>query len=66
MNVNETGEYKEAQKIISKSMNKKYWYVCEIDYCVLCGRETKRRYRVYTKPKQYFIWDEVACSIHFI
>lgn len=47
-------------------MKKKYWYVTEIEFCVLCGREKKTKYRVYIKPKNKIKTKEHACSEHFI
>lgn len=44
----------------------KYWYMTEIDYCVICGREKKCRYRVYEKPEHSIILKETACHGHFI
>lgn len=46
---------------------KKYWYVTEVTACVLCGREKRYRYRVYTKPKPQdkIKYDEDACGEHF-
>lgn len=50
--------------------NNKYWYFTEVEYCVLCGRETKCKERKYTpKPKnpaKRTVWSENACHTHFI
>ena len=46
-------------------MKKKYWYVKEIEFCVICGREKKHRYRVYEKPKVKIFEQEYACGDHF-
>lgn len=43
-----------------------YWYVTTIRACVLCGRENTSKYRVYEKPKTSIIWQDDACSTHFI
>lgn len=47
---------------------RKYYYMEEITSCVLCGRETKYRWRVYEKPEPHLrvIWKEDACCTHFI
>jgi hypothetical protein len=50
---------------------KKYWYMTEITECVLCGRETKIKYRVYNKPRpsnraDRMIYKQDACAIHFM
>ena len=55
-------------------MNKKkvkYWYKTVTYECVLCGKETKNRFRVYDEPKptdpaDRFEWHQDACAIHFI
>jgi hypothetical protein len=43
-----------------------YWYVKELDICVLCGVEKERRHRVNEKPQTNLIVKEFACSEHFI
>lgn len=45
---------------------KKYYYVTEIEYCVLCGVEHKRRDRVKEKPEVSIKFIEFACDEHFI
>ena len=52
-------------------MNKKkvkYWYKTVTYECVLCGKETKNRYRVYDEPKpaNTLFWHQDACATHFI
>jgi hypothetical protein len=44
----------------------KYWYHTEINVCVLCGKETKTRERVYQKDKAGTVWIDDACHNHFI
>jgi len=44
----------------------KYWYLTEVEYCVLCGRERKSRERVYDKAKSGTVFTEFACNNHFI
>ena len=49
---------------------KKYWYKTEVTECVLCGRQTKHRYRVYgDKPNdaaERYIFKQDVCATHFI
>lgn len=45
---------------------KKYYYITEIEECVLCGKEKKRRYRVNKKPKNSIDFKQFACETHFI
>lgn len=40
----------------------KYWYCIEIDYCVLCGRKHKTRYRVYNIIQKGVRWKDIACD----
>jgi len=47
-------------------MKGKYWYITEIETCVLCGYEMKYRYRVPTKPVHSIILKDNACPEHFI
>ena len=44
----------------------KYWYRTEIDVCVLCGKETKYRTRVYQIKDAGTFWNETRCEKHFI
>jgi hypothetical protein len=45
----------------------KYWYKKEVYYCVLCGKETVYKWRVYEKPDEItrVIYKEDACGCHF-
>jgi len=36
----------------------KYWYICYVHYCPVCGHERRFRERVYEKPENYWIWEE--------
>ena len=45
---------------------KKYWYRTDIYACVLCGRETKYRQRVYKKEESATYWHDDSCAIHFM
>ncbi len=44
----------------------KYWYSTVVLYCVLCGKEKKSRERVYEKELSGTIFQEFACSNHFM
>ena len=49
----------------------KYWYFTEITECVLCGKETIVKYRVYDKPRpddrgDRMVYKQDVCAIHFI
>lgn len=33
---------------------KKYWYICDLHECPVCGHSEKYRERVYKKPKTYW------------
>ena len=46
--------------------NPQYWYITEIESCVICGVEHKDRYRVYDKPQFSINWKDSACGQHFI
>lgn len=47
---------------------RKYWYVTETTTCVLCGKEKKDKFRVYTmpKPEQKHTFKDYACGEHFM
>lgn len=36
-------------------MRKKYWYICHIYECPVCGNYSEERERVYEKPKSYWV-----------
>lgn len=46
----------------------KYWYVTEVNCCVVCGCETREKHRVHEKPKpqEKNVWRDFACWTHFI
>lgn len=48
--------------VVSK---RKYWYKDSVDVCVLCGKETRNRKRVYNKKEKGTEWSETACWGHF-
>ena len=50
----------------NKTEKPKYWYLTEVEYCVLCGRERKSRERVYDKEKSGTVFTEFACGNHFM
>ncbi len=50
-----------TQKHIDK---KKYWYATDVYCCVLCGRETKYRQRVYNENEKGIEWHDDVCWEH--
>lgn len=48
--------------MINKS---KYWYRKDVEYCVLCGKETYTRTRVYNEKDKGTFFKENACHSHF-
>lgn len=53
-------------KKIAPFKQQKYWYVEDIYACVLCGKETRYRYRVSEKPENKINWKDDACPTHFL
>lgn len=47
------------------SPKRKYWYRDEVDVCVLCGKETHYRERVYIETDKGTHWKDNACYGHF-
>jgi len=51
---------------VSHSVTKrKYWYRDDIEVCVLCGKETHNKERVYNESEKGTFWKEGACWEHF-
>ena len=48
--------------VVSK---RKYWYRDDIEVCVLCGKETHNKERVYNENEKGSFWKEGACWEHF-
>ena len=53
------------------SDDKSYWYLYEYDECVLCGRHSETKRRIYDKPKpedadERHKYTQYACPDHFI
>jgi len=44
---------------------KKYWYAIDVYVCVICGRETKYKERVYDENLKGTNYYEEACGCHF-
>ena len=44
---------------------RKYWYRDDVEVCVLCGKETHNKERVYSESKRGTSWKEGACWRHF-
>lgn len=55
-----------AQLTINALSKRKYWYRCDVEVCVLCGKETRFRERVYNENEKGVKWTEGACSVHFL
>lgn len=43
----------------------KYWYRDDVEVCVLCGKETHRKKRVYNESEKGTFYKEGACWMHF-
>ena len=48
--------------VVSK---RKYWYRDDVEVCVLCGKETHNKERVYNESEKGTFWREGACWEHF-
>ncbi|MFZ4800221.1 MAG: hypothetical protein ACOYMA_22215 [Bacteroidia bacterium] len=48
--------------VVSK---RKYWYRDDVDVCVLCGKETHNKERVYSEDEKGTFWKDGACHNHF-
>lgn len=48
--------------VVSK---RKYWYRNDVEICVLCGKETHHKERVYNENEKGTFWKEGACWWHF-
>lgn len=48
--------------VVSK---RKYWYRDDVEVCVICGKETRNRERVYNESEKGTIWRDGACWEHF-
>jgi hypothetical protein len=50
---------------MKKEAKTKYYYKHNIEVCVLCGKETHFRERVYFEKEKGIFWKESACYEHF-
>lgn len=57
---------KYKDKLETTQVKKKYWYRDEVDVCVLCGKETHNRERVYDEKEKGTVWKDDACQKHFM
>ena len=48
--------------VVSK---RKYWYRDDVEVCVLCGKETHHKERVYNESEKGTFWRDGACWGHF-
>jgi hypothetical protein len=53
------------QNFVCDDKKRKYWYHNDVEVCVLCGKETNHRERVYEESEKGTVWKEVACWTHF-
>jgi hypothetical protein len=44
----------------------KYWYATDVYCCVLCGKETKYKGRVYDESKKGTKWHDEMCWEHML
>ena len=56
----------ERSALINMDVSKrKYWYRDDVEVCVLCGKETHNKERVYNESEKGTFWKEDACWEHF-
>jgi len=48
-----------------KKSKQKYWYRDRITICVLCGKKTHNKKRVFSKNDKGTLWEDGVCSNHF-
>lgn len=46
-------------------VKRKYWYRLTVDYCVVCGRENKRKERVTNEKNKGIYFEEDLCGTCF-
>lgn len=61
-NLNNAGTQALNIPVVSKC---KYWYRDDVEVCVLCGKETHNKERVYNESEKGKFLKEVACWGHF-
>lgn len=62
----ETSEQAQTQALnIPVVSKRKYWYRDNVEACVLCGKETHYRERVYNESEKGINYTENACWGHF-
>ena len=61
-NLNEPQKQALNIPVVSK---RKYWYRDDVDVCVLCGKETHNKERVYNESEKGTFWKEDVCWGHF-
>ncbi len=44
---------------------RKYWYRDDVEVCVICGKETHNKERVYKESEKGINWKDGACWSHF-
>ena len=64
-------EVENLQNAVTQALNipivskRKYWYRYNVEVCVLCGKETHQRERVYNESEKGISCSENACWGHF-
>ena len=62
----ETKKQEETTQLgIGGVSKRKYWYRDDVTVCVLCGKETHNKVRVYNESEKGTFWEEDACWRHF-
>ena len=65
MNKKQNNNSAQEQLSIADVSKRKYWYRDSVEVCVLCGKETHHRERVYNESEKGTSWTETACWKHF-
>lgn len=47
-------------------IKEKYWYSKKVFSCILCGKESTYKNRVYSKDQKGLILKEEVCENHFM
>lgn len=54
----------------TKAVRRRHWYLTTTTECVLCGRGEQYRERQYGRrpknPMRRYVYEQFACSIHFM
>lgn len=61
-----TETQKQKSNTPSTDNKRKYWYRDDVKVCVLCGKETHDKHRVYNESEKGTFWTEGGCWEHFL